>query len=64
MGREQYKMYTSGSKTNSQRILTEINKNAAMAKIKISVENDTVKSLKTFRIISSEMLVSPLIIML
>ena len=64
MGREQYKMYTSGSKTNLKRILTEINKNAAMAKIKISVENDTVKSLKTFRIISSEILVSPLIIML
>ena len=37
------KMYTSGSIKNSQRMLTEINKSDAIAKIKIWVESDTVK---------------------
>ena len=37
------KMYTSGSIANSQRMLTEINKSDAIAKIRIWVESDTVK---------------------
>ena len=37
------KMYTFGSIKNSQRMLTEINKNDAIAKIKIWVESDTAK---------------------
>ena len=51
-------MYTSGSLASSQRMLTEINESGAIAKIRISVESDTVKHLKAFRIISSEMPVS------
>ena len=56
------KMYTSGSIANSQKMLTEINESGAIAKIKIWVESDTAKHLKTFRIISSEMPVSLLIL--
>ena len=37
------KIYTSGSIANSQRMRTEINESAAIAKIKIWVESDTVK---------------------
>ena len=48
-------MYTSGSIASLQRLPTEINESGAIAKIRISVESDTVKHLKTFRIISSEM---------
>ena len=49
-------MYTSDSITNSQRMLTEINKSGAIAKKKkkIRVKSDTVKHLKAFKIISSE----------
>ena len=55
-------MYTSGSITSSQRMLTEINKIDDIAKIRISVESDTVHQLKAFKIISSEMSVSLLIL--
>ena len=55
-------IYTSGSITSSQRMLTEINESDTIAKIKISVESDTVKHLKAFRIISYEMPISFLII--
>ena len=48
-------MYTSGSLASSQRMLTEINESGAIAKIRISVESDTVKHLKAFRIISRQM---------
>ena len=41
---------------------TEKNESGAIAKIRISVEGDTVKHLKAFRIISSEILVSLLIL--
>ena len=37
------KMRTSGSITNPQRMLTEINESGATAKIKIWVESDTAK---------------------
>ena len=56
------KMYTSGSITNSQRMLTEINKSGATSKIRIWMRNDTVNHLKEFRIIPSEMLISLLIL--
>ena len=52
------KMHTSRSKANSQRVLTEINESAAIAKIRISLEKDTTKRLKAFRIISSKMPIS------
>ena len=55
-------MYTSGSITSSQRMLTEINKSDDTAKIRISVESDTVHQLKAFKKISSEMPVSLLIL--
>ena len=48
-------MYTSGRIASSQRMLTEINESGAIPKIRISVESDTAKRLKAFRIISSEM---------
>ena len=48
-------IYTFGSIASSQRMLTEINESDTIAKIKISVESDTVKHLKAFRIISYEM---------
>ena len=57
-------MYTSGSIASLQRLPTEINESGAIAKIRISVESDTVKRLKTFRIISSEMPLSLLILSL
>ena len=56
------KMYTSGSIVNSQRMLNEINENGAIVKIRIWVGSDTVKHLKEFRIISSEMQISLLIL--
>ena len=55
-------MYTSGSITSSQKMLTEINKIDDIAKIRISVESDPVHQLKAFKIISSEMSVSLLIL--
>ena len=55
-------MYTSGSIASSQKIATEINENGAIAEIRIQVENDTVKHLKAFRIISSKMPISLLIL--
>ena len=57
-----YKMYTFGSITSSQGMLTEINEGGAIAKIRISLESDTVKHLKAFRIISSKMPISILIL--
>ena len=57
-------MYTSDSIASLQRLPTEINESGAIAKIRISVESDTVKRLKTFRIISSEMPLSLLILSL
>ena len=48
-------MCTSGSIASLQRMLTEINESGTVAKIGISVESDTDKHLKTFRIISGEM---------
>ena len=47
-------MYTSGSKTNSQGIPNEKNKNGAIAKVIILVEKVTLRYLKTFRIVSNE----------
>ena len=38
-------------------MLNKINESGAIAKIKVSVESDTVKNLKTFRKISREMLI-------
>ena len=55
-------MYTSGSIASSQRMLAEINESGAVDKKWISVESDTVKHLKAFRIISSEMPISLLIL--
>ena len=55
-------MYTFGSITSSQGMLTEINEGGAIAKIRISLESDTVKHLKAFRIISSKMPISILIL--
>ena len=56
------KMYTSGSIASSQRMLTEIKESCTIAKIMVSVERDTVKHLKAFRAISSEMANSLLIL--
>ena len=55
-------MYKFGSIVRSQRMLTEINKSGTIAKKLISVESDTVKHLKTFTIISSEMPISLLVL--
>ena len=55
-------MYTSGSIAGSQRMLTEIKESGTIAKTRISLENDTVKHLKAFRIISGEMPISLLIL--
>ena len=52
------KTYTSGGIAYSQRMLTEINKSSAIAKIRICVESNTVKHLKVFGIISSKMHIS------
>ena len=54
-------MYTSVSIANSRRLLTKIEKSGDIAKVRILVEIDTGKRLKTLRIISSEMLISRLI---
>ena len=49
-------MYTPGFIANSQRTTTKINKNGAIAKVRISVELEiNYKAFKTFRIISNEM---------
>ena len=55
-------MYTSGSIASSQRKLTEIKESGTIAKTRISMESDTVKHLKAFRIISGEMPISLLIL--
>ena len=55
-------MYTSGSKANSQRILTVINESDTKAKIGISGESDTIKHLKAFRIIYGKMSISLLVL--
>ena len=56
-------MYISGSKANSQRMLTKINETGVIAKLTIWVESDSGNiSVKTFRIISSEMKISLLIL--
>ena len=55
-------MYTSDSIASSLRLPTEINESDAIDKIRISVESDTVKRLKAFRIISSKMPISLLIL--
>ena len=56
------KMYTFGSIASSQRMPTEINESGAIAKIRISVESDTVECSKVFRIISRKMPISLLIL--
>ena len=58
------KMYTFVSIASSKRVPSEINESGAIDKIRISVENDTVKCLKAFRIISREMPISSLILSL
>ena len=55
-------IYTKHLAENLQRIRTQINKSSAIAKIRIWVENGTVKHLKTFRIIFSEIRISFLIL--
>ena len=55
-------MHTSGSIGNSQKMLTKINESGTRSKIKLSVESDTVKNLKAFRIISREIQISFLIL--
>ena len=53
------KMYTPGTIANSQtqRVPTKINKNDAVAKVykNFSGTRDTIRHLKTFRVISNEM---------
>ena len=53
-------MYTSGRIANSHRMSTEINESGAIAKIRFSVESDTVERLISFRIISSKIPISHL----
>ena len=48
-------MYASGSIASSQRMVNEIKESCTIPKISVSVESDTVKHLKAFRIISREM---------
>ena len=55
-------MHTSGSIASSQRMLTEIEESSTITKTRISVDSDTVKNLKAFRITSSEMSISLLIL--
>ena len=55
------KMYTCSSIANSHRMQTEINESGTIAKIRIYVENDS-QTLKSFRIISSEMKISLLVL--
>ena len=60
------KMYTPGTIANSQtqRVPTKINKNGAVAKVykNFSGTRETIRHLKTFRIISNEMPVLLLIL--
>ena len=57
------KMYASGNIANSQRmLLTKINESGAITKMRIWVESDSVKHLKTFRIIFNEINTSLLIL--
>ena len=59
------KMYTPGTTANSQTevVLTKINKNAAVKVYKnFSGTRDTIRHLKTFRVISNEMPVLLLIL--
>ena len=56
------KMYKCGCIANSLTMLTEINKNGAIGKVRIWVESDTVKHLKAFRITSNEVQISLLIL--
>ena len=54
--RGQYKMYTPGTKANSKMMPTNINKNGAICQSKnFSETSDTMRQLKTFKIISNEM---------
>ena len=56
-------MYTPSTIANSQRTPTKINKNVAIAKSKnFSRTSDTIRYLKTFRIISNEIPVLLLIL--
>ena len=59
-------MYTPGTIANSQtqRVPAEINKNGAVAKVykNFSETRDTIRHLKTFRVISNEMPVLILIL--
>ena len=50
------------SKLAESKWINEINESGAVAKISISVESDTVKLLKAFRIVSRELPVSLLIL--
>ena len=60
------KMYTPGTIANSQtqRVPTKINKNGAVAEVykNFSRSRDTIRHLKTFRVISNEMPVLRLIL--
>ena len=56
------KMYTSGSIADSQRMRAKINKSGAIGKTDIWMESDTTKHFKAFRIISSKMPISLLIL--
>ena len=55
-------LFTSGSIASSQRMPTEINESHTIAKMRISVESNTVKHLKTFITIFSGMPISLLIL--
>ena len=57
-------MYTPGTIANSQRVPTKINKNGTVATVykKLSGTRDTIRHLKTFRVISNEMPVLLLIL--
>ena len=55
-------MHTSGSIASSQRMITKIEESSTITKRRISVDSDTVKNLKAFRIISGEMPISLLIL--
>ena len=56
------KSYASRSIAISHRMLIEINESGAITEITIWVESETAKHLKTFRIISNEILISFLIL--
>ena len=57
-------MYTPGTIANSQRTPTKIKTMLLLPKKEFSGTSDTIRHLKTFRIISNEMLVLLLIFML